>query len=259
MNDLRELNAFRAEVPRASAEVWANARSALARAVLAELHDHTRADDDAGVIAFPGQARSDIPRGPTWARSLGRGPIVAAVAVAAVAAIVIAGTVVVAGRSGNSPNVRTEASRATSRVGLSGPALRLASYKFRLPAGFKTVHRGCIPTPSPAPSSPMTVLGHFVVAASTDGGCVQAELATPAGVAADARPIQVGAYQGFISSTAPTSETLYVAIAAIGGNHYLVLSATGLSPAQLIAIATTGLPRFPIAAQPTQPCTANCR
>jgi hypothetical protein len=254
-NELEELRAFRAQVPAASAATWANARSALARAVLTELHLDTTIEDPERVVGVPLGAAGEPPGLPTRAPSLRRNAGAASVASGAFVAIVIAGAVLLAGPSGNSHSVpRTRASRST----LPRPAatLRLANYRFRLPVGFKEVDSPCAPTSRPTPGTPVTVLQHFTVAASAVGGCVEAELATgSATVPNGAKPIQVGGYQGFIASIAPTSETLYVAIATTDGNHYLVLSGSGLSPAKLITIATSGLPGT---TGQTQPCTSNC-
>ncbi len=253
-NELEELKAFRAQVPAASDATWANARSALARAVLTELHLDTTIEDPERVVGVPLGAAGEPPGLPTRP-SLKRNARAASVAAGALVAIVIAGAALLAGQSGNSHSVpRTRASGST----LPRPAatLRLANYRFRLPVGFKEVDSPCTPTSSPTPGTPVTVLQHFAVAASAVGGCVEAELAAGSATVPDgAKPIQVGGYQGFIASSAPTSETLYVAIATTDGNHYLVLSGSGLSPAKLITIATSGLPGT---TGQTQPCTSNC-
>ena len=254
-HELEELKAFRAQVPAASAATWANARSALARAVLTELHlDRTIEEPERGV-GSPRGAAGEPPRWPARPRSFRRSAGAAALAAGALVAIVIAGTALLAGPSGNPHSVpRTRASRTT--LPRPAPTLRLANYRFRLPAGFKEIDTPCTPTSSPTPGTPVTVLQHFAVAASAVGGCVEAELAAGSATVPDgAKPIQVGDHQGFIASTAPTTETLYVAVATTDGNHYLVLSGSGLSPAELITIATSGLPGT---TGQTQPCTSNC-
>ena len=255
MDELDELQAFRTGVPAASAASWANARSALALAVLTELHQEDTIEDPERVVGVARGAAGEPPRPRARPRSFRRSAGAAAVAAGALVAIVIAGTALLAGPTGNPRGVpRTPASRTT--LPSQAPTLRLANYRFRLPAGFKEVDSPCTPTSSPAPGTAVTVLQHFAVAASAVGGCVEAELAAGSATVPDgAKAIQVGDYQGFIASTAPTTETLYVAVATTDGDHYLILSSSGLSPAELITIATSGLPGT---TGQTQPCTSNC-
>jgi len=65
----------------------------------------------------------------------------------------------------------------------------------------------------------------------------------------------VGTYQGYVWAMSATSETLYVEIPAADGDHYLILTALGSSPRELIAIAAAGLPG---SAASTAPCSENC-
>ena len=97
----------------------------------------------------------------------------------------------------------------------------------------------------------------MVAAASADGDCIEIELAAGAadGPPAGALLVQVGTYQGFLWSTSATSETLYVDIPAVDGDHYLIFTAVSLSGRELIAIAAAGLPGSPPS---TTPCSENC-
>ena len=100
-----------------------------------------------------------------------------------------------------------------------------------------------------------------------DGGCVEVEVVLAAGTAvvppsAAAEPVPVGSYQGYLLTASPatngvnpTGETLYVAIPSAQGDSYLVLSAVGITPAQLMAIAEAALPGVP---GTTMPCSNNC-
>lgn len=232
MRDIEGLARIRADVSPPSAEAWASARSAVLNAFINERGLRQMDGHVSSVIALPNTGR----------RSCDTRRIVAA----AVIAIVAAGGAVALGvehaRSSGGHDANT-LGRGSS-VPLSGTALRLAGYRFKLPAGFKTVTTPCAPTPRSTPGPPITVLGGFSAAASADGGCVQAALVDGPtyGPPALAQSVQLGSYQGFLSMQSSESETLYVTIPAKDGNHYLVLSAIGLSSAQLVAIVTAGLP-----------------
>jgi hypothetical protein len=58
-----------------------------------------------------------------------------------------------------------------------------------------------------------------------------------------------------LSSDGTTSVTLYVEMPTAAGKQYLLLTATGLSPNQVIAIAKAGLPS---SITPVPPCTSDC-
>jgi hypothetical protein len=54
--------------------------------------------------------------------------------------------------------------------------------------------------------------------------------------------VQVGSTTGYVSTGPASRVTLYVPVPSLGRDHYLVLIATGLSPARLIAVAASGFP-----------------
>jgi hypothetical protein len=120
--------------------------------------------------------------------------------------------------------------------------IRLASYSFNLPSGYRPVHNSCgVSWLSQRPR--MSYVGATSFAHSTNGGCVAAFLA--AGVVAQrpaaSRPVRVGQYQGFVVSGSGSAVVLYVEIPAAGTDHALVLIANGLTADQVIAIAASGL------------------
>jgi hypothetical protein len=97
----------------------------------------------------------------------------------------------------------------------------------------------------------------FAAAASSKGGCLEAFLAAgrAAAIPGAVQAIQVGPYQGLISRGPAPSVTLYVKGPAADGTHDLILVARRLSPAQVVAIAKTGLPAT---IGPIHLCTRNC-
>jgi hypothetical protein len=147
-----------------------------------------------------------------------------------------------------------------SGVRLSGGTIQLASYRFRLPAGFRASTSAC-QFSLPAGLQPLKQWlqvqdGGFSAAASAEGGCVEALLiAGGSPVPSEAEQTAVGPYTGFLASPGSSQEVLYVQIPAAQGDHYLVLLADGLTSEELVAIAQSGLPT---SIEPTQTCTANC-
>jgi hypothetical protein len=153
---------------------------------------------------------------------------------------------------------RTQVSQPTSTKGPTGPTMRLSSYRFKLPAGFKTVAGHCAsaptipatgslpaPTTGPSEATAVTPFEAFAAAASADGGCIEAEFARTEGaiIPSGAQPVEVGPYQGFITSDSATGVVnLYVELVGGTDNTTLILTATGLSSDQVIAIAESGLP-----------------
>lgn len=133
-------------------------------------------------------------------------------------------------------------------VVLTGPRIELAGFHFRLPAGFKASSDSCVAASSS--SGPVTVMNGFAAAASAEGGCVEAffmvsspDGRSPAGNGA--QPVDVGTYQGyFVPADASGESTLYVQLPTLynGSKQYLALFSEGLTEAQLIAVAQSGLP-----------------
>lgn len=177
----------------------------------------------------------------------------------AAVALVIAVTVAVAGSNGHPlSDHRDHTLRVTTPSSSTEPIMRVAGFRFKLPAGYKTVDSPCAASPSPIPGTPLTVIGGLAAAASADGGCIEAGLtgwaltvAVPQGV----QSVKVGPYQGFLSSSPTETVILYVAIPAADGTHYLVLTSVGLSADQVVSVAKAGLPT---ALGPAQSCEANC-
>lgn len=143
----------------------------------------------------------------------------------------------------------------TRSTGKHGAVLELASYRFSLPSGFVPQDAACTTPPSvPVPqdgnqavhqvgANPETVLQAMRSAASSDGGCLEAALASGSDVVpADATEIAVGDYEGYLSTASNGDLTLFVAIPVAYGTNYLVLASEGLTQQQLVAIATSGLP-----------------
>lgn len=207
MRDIEGLTRIRADVSPPSAEAWASARSAVLNAFNNEQTD----EHATRVIAFPDAARRscDGPR----ARFTLRIVAAAVIAIVAVGGAVAFG--VEHGRSSGDHDASTLGG--DSSVRLTGATLRLANYKFKLPAGFKTVSAPCVATPRSTPGSPMTVLGGFSAAAAADGGCIEAALVAGSyhGPPALAQSVQLGSYQGFLSITAIRVTNLALADSAL--------------------------------------------
>jgi hypothetical protein len=177
---------------------------------------------------------------------------------AAAATALMAGGVLTLSRTGaSSPRPRqSTAARPARTAPRTGPVIRLAGYTFTMPAGFTAIARPCAPMPDRT-GLPMRGSNPFTAAASSTGGCLEAVLAAgPAAIIPhSAQPIQVGPYQGFVSRRPAVSVILYVKMPAAGGNHELILVARRLSAAQVVAIATSGLPAT---IGPIHVCTKNC-
>jgi hypothetical protein len=180
-----------------------------------------------------------------------------ALAAAAATALMAGGVLTLAGTGASSPGPRqSTAARPAQTAPRTGPVIRLARYTFTMPAGFTAIARPCAPMPDRT-GLPTRGRNPFTAAASSKGGCLEAVLAAgPAAVIPDtAQPIQVGPYQGFVSRGPAASVILYVKMPAADGNHDLILLARRLSPAQVVAIATSGLPAT---IGPIHACTKNC-
>jgi hypothetical protein len=113
----------------------------------------------------------------------------------------------------------------------------------RLPAGYKLTSDQACPRATTAPGQPMTVLQSWKVAASASGGCLRLQFTAGSSVVpAGASEVQVGSTTGYVTTGPASRVTLYVAVPTLGADHYLVLIATRLSSARLIAVATSGFP-----------------
>jgi hypothetical protein len=172
------------------------------------------------------------------------------------AALVLVGVVVVAAAAtvasietgtGSAPLTRTTTGQ--HKLAVSGRTIRLAGYRFRLPAGYAS--GTCEPPATSTPGSPNTVIHSMQSAASADGGCIGVAILARSWTApSDAQKVSVGSYDAFLVPGSPR-EGLFVQIPGSQGDQYLVISAEGLSEAQLIAIAESGLPANPAAGTKT--------
>jgi hypothetical protein len=153
---------------------------------------------------------------------------------------------------GNQPSSRPTGHH--HQLALRGSRILLAGYKFRTPAGFKPSTRSCIS--APVANSPRPSIDGFAAAASADGGCVElvylvaADWLQAHGLMPDATDaVAVGRYKGyFVPPQASGKEsTLYVNLPGADGKRvvFLVLLSRGLTEAQLIAVAESGLPTLP--------------
>src|SRR5580658_7028891 len=78
--------------------------------------------------------------------------IVCAISGVAAVALVIAITVAVAGSNGHTLGVhRDHTMRVTTAPSSTEPIMRLAGFRFKLPAGYKTVDSPCTASPRPIP------------------------------------------------------------------------------------------------------------
>lgn len=167
---------------------------------------------------------------------------------------------------------------AGSQSTAAGPKITLASYTFRMPAGYKrtaATSAACqtfaayatgpnslsLTLTGPGTSDPALPFGRGMsAAASSSGGCIVLVLApayTPTAAAPDpeapstARPVQVGSYHGLIFDSSISEATgrsimsateLYVELPVAGGRmRDLVIGTTRISKATLIKIAADGL------------------
>lgn len=119
--------------------------------------------------------------------------------------------------------------------------ISLAGYHMRLPAGYKLTSDQACPHATVAPGQPMTVLQSWQAAASASGGCLRLEFTAGTSVVpSEASVAQVGNTTGYVTTGPASRVTLYVPVPSLGADDYLVLIATGLSPARLIAVAASG-------------------
>jgi hypothetical protein len=172
------------------------------------------------------------------------------VLVAALAAAGIVASLEV-GRGG-SPSSRSTVNH--HQLALSGSRIQLAGYKFRTPAGFKPSTHSCIS--APVANKPRPSIDGFAAAASANGGCVElvylvaADWLQAHGLMPDAADaVDVGRYQGYFvpPQASGKQSTLYVDLPGADGRRvvFLVLLSRGLTEAQLIAVAESGLPTLP--------------
>ena len=184
--------------------------------------------------------------------SVRHGPRRRAVLALAGAAVVVAAALAVVATDAlgpaNQPAVKTGRHH---HVALTGPRIELAGYRFRTPAGFEASKSSCperrrargrqpCSTASRRPHLPREAASRTFFLRP---GSPSAPDATPA----DAQPVEVGAYKGYIASAGSSDAfTLYVELPAESAPHpYLVLFAQGLTEDQLIAVAVSGLPESP--------------
>jgi hypothetical protein len=161
--------------------------------------------------------------------------LLALVLLAAIVALV--GLAFTAGRAEHS-----QAGGQHHRVG-HGPTISLSGYHMRLPAGYQLTRDQACPRAGTALGQPMTVLQSWKAAASASGGCLRLEfVAGTSVVPSGASSVQVGSTTGYVTSSSASPVTLYVVVPSLGSDHYLVLIATGLSPARLIAVAASAFP-----------------
>lgn len=205
-----------------------------------------------------------------------RGPRRKLISGLAAAAVVIVGTgtaVLTTGGASNRVHQPTQyASPSTSAtVPLTGGAIRLADTTISLPAGFQPVDIACSPIPSGlGPSIQFFDSPPFAAAASSDGGCFEALLASHASIPSDTDSVNFGQYQGSVITDESTGvTTLYVTVPAdhffahletVNGEPIstidVVLMAKGLSADEVESIAEAGIPTAPIPSGP--PCTGDC-
>ena len=96
-------------------------------------------------------------------------------------------------------------------------------------------------------SSPSAAGNGFAAAASADGGCVEAFYVistSGSAIPQGATPVDVGSYQGYVvAQDGADDSALYVVLPGPGKYwQALLLSAKGLTEAQLVAVAQSGLP-----------------
>jgi hypothetical protein len=170
-----------------------------------------------------------------------------------IAVLAAAGTVAAleVGR-GSSPSSRPTGHH--HQLALTGSRIQLAGYKFRTPAGFTPSTRSCIS--APVANKPRPTIDGFAAAASADGGCVELVYVVAAdwlqahGLMPDAADaVDVGRYKGYFvpPQSSGKESTLYVNLPGADGRRvvFLVLLSRGLTEAQLIAVAESGLPTLP--------------
>ena len=137
----------------------------------------------------------------------------------------------------------------------TGPTLRLAGYRFKLPADFATVKTPCVPA-AKGFGAVAPIGGNAAVssAVSAGGRCIEAYLiAEPAGAASGSFqaannvvfPLDLYPSMWLDSGYAPAREPSDVALSidfhARRGSDEVVFFARGLSASEVLAIARTGL------------------
>ena len=167
--------------------------------------------------------------------------------------VLAVGVIVAAAVAAVSSGAFTNSSPSTGpqRAALTGPRLKLAGFHFKTPAGYKTSTDSCVAGTSR--SGQGTAMDGFAVAASAEGGCIEAAvmIAMPGASWSPAQEgaasVSVGAYEGYFESEDSSGlSTLYVQLPDLGEiRQYLELHSEGLTQLQLIAIAQSGLPQNP--------------
>lgn len=203
---------------------------------------------------------------PARARRWARRSLVGAGAAAAAAIVALGSLALAGGGAGLTAARRTTGTTPHPAATVTVPARRiriqLAGYRLALPAGYKAVSQNC---PALPPNLDVNVgvrtLGEspYAAAETGTGSCIEVilaagPLATPP---SGAQEVQVGPYPGYLV-TNPNSLELYVDLPSAGGQHAVVLFASGLTADQLIAVAQSGLPPSNNSAVRTTPCTSNC-
>jgi len=107
-------------------------------------------------------------------------------------------------------------------------SIQLAGYTFTLPAGFKPTNKNC-GTP---PGAPTSFDSRFAAGASADGGCFLVSVVLLQ-QATDATPVQIGPYQGYVSSY-PAKRLVILTIGQAPDRHISIV-ARGPTESQVIA------------------------
>jgi len=175
-------------------------------------------------------------------------------AAAAALLLITAGLVLAIDRGGSSSTRHGHGSASGPSRSVQGSTMKLVNFTFDLPSGFTATIDPCAAS-GPGPATPVPVMEEFGAAASADGGCIEAFLSSSVTIPPGAKPVDVGSYQGFMASSGPSNESLYVTIPSAEGTHYLVLLAHGLTSEQVVAIAESAFPTSP---GPAQTCATNC-
>jgi hypothetical protein len=122
--------------------------------------------------------------------------------------------------------------------------IRLDDYTFTLPKGFAKTGTPCwMPPPPGLTGTPDPRSAAYAGGAAAHKGCVAliitSQQVTPP---ASATPVPIGQHQGFLAGDPATRGlTLYVGIGPSGSAPWLVITATGLSAAQVTSMAGRAL------------------
>jgi hypothetical protein len=152
----------------------------------------------------------------------------------------------------------------------TGPTLRLAGYRFKLPADFATSRTPCAPAPKRFGALiPEGRNAAFSSAVSAGGRCIEAYLiAEPARPASEdlratdnlAFPLvlygSVWPDSGYVAARDPSEVALSLNFRAKSGDNEVIFVAHGLSASEVLAIARTGLPA---ARGSASSCVTPCR